>query len=430
MIVLPLACAAAAGVVAVSESAYWSSNAAVARLIGIASANRAVRDLQHDLADAGTTPQQLRDRLDELRTHYPATGDAAALVEQLQVLAVALMARRADPHPADEADRAQLAALRRLADELLEQDRRLAAQGREDLQRTLLASRVGIAALSVLCFVALLFYLRQTAALKAQQLALRQAVQAERDRLDAEVRRRTEELTELSAHLHTAREDERHRLARNLHDELGALLTAAKLDAARIRSRLTGGAPEALERLAHLVQTLNQSIALGRSIVEDLRPSTLGNLGLAATLEILAREFSERSGVQVSCTAAPVNLDPAAELMVYRVVQEAITNISKHAQARHVSVQLTSSEGWVELVVSDDGKGFDTAASRRSAYGLRGMRFRVEAEGGRLDVSSVQGQGTRLVARLPESRAAAPATAGHGAWVAPAVPPAKGASGS
>ena len=119
-------------------------------------------------------------------------------------------------------------------------------------------------------------------------------VQAERDRLEVEVIQRTAQLTELTQHIQTAREDERHRLARNLHDDLGALLTSAKLDAARIKSRISTAAPEALELLAHLVGTLNSGIALGRRIIEDLRPSALSNLGLAATLEILAREFTRK----------------------------------------------------------------------------------------------------------------------------------------
>jgi signal transduction histidine kinase len=264
-------------------------------------------------------------------------------------------------------------------------------------------SRIGIAALSAISLLALYLFLRQSAALRHQQLELKRTVQAERDRLDTEVQRRTVQLTELTQHLQTAREDERHRLARNLHDELGALLTSAKLDAARIRSRLAGTAPEALERLAHLVDTLNKSIALGRSIIEDLRPSTLGNLGLVATLEILAREFAERSGVKVHSTLAPVTLDAAAELMVYRLVQEAITNVSKYAQAKTVWLRLGSEGGRVEVSVRDDGIGFDTATPPRSAYGLVGMRFRVEAEGGTLTVLSAPGQGTQVRATLPES---------------------------
>lgn len=221
-------------------------------------------------------------------------------------------------------------------------------------------------------------------------------------RQTALLRRRTLQLTELTHHLQTAREDERSRLARNLHDELGALLTSAKLDAARIRPRLVGVAPEAQARLAHLVEMLDSSIALGRRIVEDLRPSTLDNLGLVATLEILAREFSERSGVPVHCTLVPVALAPAAELVVYRLVQEAVTNISKYAQARQVWLSMSpSGSRWVEVVVRDDGVGFDTQAQPGSAYGLVGMGFRVEAERGSLVVESSPGRGTRIRGRLP-----------------------------
>ena len=148
--------------------------------------------------------------------------------------------------------------------------------------------------------------------------------------------------------------------------------------------------------------TLNSGIALGRRIIEDLRPSTLSNLGLVDTLEILAREFAEGSGIQVHCALAPVRLNADAELMIYRLVQEAITNISKYARASHVWIGLAARDGQVEVTVRDDGVGFDTAASRSSAHGLLGMRFRVEAEGGRLAVVSAPGQGTLLELRMPE----------------------------
>jgi signal transduction histidine kinase len=264
-------------------------------------------------------------------------------------------------------------------------------------------NRVGVAALSAASLLALFLYLRQSTALDRHQQELKRQVQAERDRLEVEVAQRTAQLVELTDHLQTAREDERNRLARNLHDELGALLTSAKLDAARIRSRLAGAAPEALERLAHLVDTLNSSIALGRRIIEDLRPSTLGNLGLVATLDILTREFAQQSGIEVHCTLAPVKLEATAELVIYRLVQEAITNITKYAKARKVWVTLRSGGGNVEVSVRDDGVGFDTGAKPQSAYGLVGMRYRVEAEGGTLALVSAPGQGTSIRVTLPES---------------------------
>jgi signal transduction histidine kinase len=210
-------------------------------------------------------------------------------------------------------------------------------------------------------------------------------------------------LRELTHHLQTAREDERQRLARNLHDDLGSLLTSAKLDAARIKPRLANAAPETQELLAHLVSTLNSGIALGRSIIEDLRPSALSNLGLIATLEILSRDYAERSGTQVHCALEPVQLQPSAELVVYRLVQEAMTNISKYAQASNVWVELSAGPDQVSIAVRDDGIGFDATAKTSSAYGLVGMRFRVEAEGGTLQIISTPGQGTHLRATLPKS---------------------------
>lgn len=223
----------------------------------------------------------------------------------------------------------------------------------------------------------------------------------EHGRLDEQVNRRTRTLRELTQHVQLAREDERGRLARDLHDELGALLTSAKLDAARIRSRLGDTAPEAQERLAHLVSTLNEVIALKRRITEDLRPSTLAHFGLATTLGILARDYSERSGTQVHCNAEDVHLRASAELVIYRLVQEAITNITKYAHARNVWITLRAGDGHVDVEVRDDGVGFTPEATPASSYGLVGMRYRVEAEAGEMSLTSTQGGGTRIHARLP-----------------------------
>ena len=155
--------------------------------------------------------------------------------------------------------------------------------------------------------------------------------------LEAEVAARTEQLRELAQHLQTIREDERSRLARELHDELGALLTAAKLDVARLKSRLGATiTPDATERLAHLNETLNGGIALKRRIIEDLRPSSLSNLGLVAALEILLREFAARSEIEVVDELGRSSSMPAAQLTVYRLVQEALTNVVKYAKAREV----------------------------------------------------------------------------------------------
>src|SRR6185436_8323825 len=112
------------------------------------------------------------------------------------------------------------------------------------------------------------------------------------------------------------------------------------LDVARLKSRLGEQQPEVLQRLQHLTETLNNGIALKRRIIEDLRPSALANLGLIASLEILAREFSERSGVEVACSLEAVELDEERQLTIYRTVQESLTNVGKYAEARQVEISL------------------------------------------------------------------------------------------
>ena len=272
---------------------------------------------------------------------------------------------------------------------------------RESMLQALALGRIGVAVLSLICLLALFMVLRQGLVMQQHQQALQRLAEIEHGKLEGVVAQRTVQLIELTHHLQSAREDERSRLARELHDELGALLTSAKLDAARIRSRLAGLAPEALERLAHLVQSLDHVIAFKRRITEDLRPSALTHLGLVATLQIQTAEFAEASGTPVHCALQPVPLTPAAELTVYRLVQEAITNISKYARASQVWVSLDRLGDAVRLVVRDDGVGFDADVQPRSAHGLLGMRYRVLAEGGTLQLATAPGLGTRIEVMLP-----------------------------
>lgn len=210
------------------------------------------------------------------------------------------------------------------------------------------------------------------------------------------------ELTELTRHLQIAREDERKRLAMDLHDELGALLTSAKLDAARVRFRLGDAAPQVREHLVHLVATLDQVMALKQRITQELWPSALTHLGLVSTLEILARDFEKSTGVHTVTALQPVRIARSAELMVYRLVQEALTNIAKHACAGLARIKLEAHQGVVTIQVTDDGVGFDTLAPHPAAYGLIGMRVRVEAEGGAMSLVSAPRHGTMIEAQVPQ----------------------------
>ena len=440
-IVLPLACIAAVTMLFISEGSYWRSTRTLNELGTLGSARTSIRVMERGILDAEAAQRgylltgrseylepyaEARSKIVEslklVDRYYGEQPESVEVLRKMHALidvALANIARTIDQRQKNGVDanatariafsdisNGQMDGILTLSAELLEHDVLSVSQSRNSIFQTLMLSRIGVAALSAISLLALFMYLRQTLALKKQQQGLQRIMQSDHDRLETEVLQRTAQLTELTHHLQTAREDERNRLARDLHDELGALLTSAKLDAARIKSRLGGSAPEASERLAHLVNTLNSGIALKRRIIEDLWPSTLSNLGLVTTLEILARDFAERSGVEVQCELAPVRLQARAELVVYRLVQEAVTNISKYAEASHVWVTLGTSEGQVEVTVRDDGVGFDTAAPLRSAYGLVGMRFRVEAEGGTLVFTSTPGQGTLIQARLPQAPAA------------------------
>ena len=293
--------------------------------------------------------------------------------------------------------------IRVVVDRLIGVEMQRLADHQSQVKQTLLISRLGVAAMTVLSVLAFYFYLKQTRELSLERERRRAALQAERDLLESQVNQRTHELTVLARHLQTAQESERSHLARELHDELGALLTSAKLDVARLRTHLPTVTPEAAKRLAHLNEALNSGIALKRRIIEDLRPSALGHLGLTVSLDILTREFGERSGIAVHTDFAPVKLGDSGDLTIYRFVQEALTNIAKYAKATQVDVRLSAigDEG-IEIAVSDDGGGFDPARVRSGAHGLAGMRFRVEAEGGEMTVESQPGQGARLSARLPK----------------------------
>ena len=220
--------------------------------------------------------------------------------------------------------------------------------------------------------------------------------------LEESVRARTDELTALTRHLQTAQEEDRHRLALLLHDELGAVFTTAKMDGVRLKARMNGQPLATLERLQHLLDTLDNGIALKRRLIEELRPSALTNLGLVEALRILINDFARRKRFSITAKFDEMKLTPTVQLVAYRLIQEALTNVDKHASARCVEVTLKAADAQQALVsVSDDGNGFDVDLARPKAHGLTGLRYRIAAEGGHLRIASSP-QGTQVSATLPQ----------------------------
>jgi len=436
----PLAALCAIAMFLISESSYQQASSTFESLSERALARTNIQTLWRSLTDAETgergylltgrkeylTPyqagqNQAKEALDWLTRFYSTDPYTMKLMERvamasrnkLSELEVTLKLHDEGKEEAwkslvlSNIGREQMDTVRTLSEELLKVEDVRVESARTSVTQTLLLNRIGVTAMTALSLLALFMYLRQAAALVLQREEQRRVVQAERDQLEIEVAQRTDQLTELARHLQTAREDERTHLARELHDELGALLTAAKLDVARLKSRLASTTtPEIAERIQHMNDTLNSGIALKRRIIEDLRPSSLSNLGLVAALEILITEWSNRSEVPVERQLEPVTLRPSGELTVYRLVQEALTNISKYARATKIEVRLSARDGIVRVSVHDNGVGFDVTQRRTSAHGLLGMRYRLESEGGRVVLRSAPGQGTSIEAQMPESRAA------------------------
>ena len=434
----PLAALAALLMSLVSESGFQTATRTVDSLGRQANARLVTQLLLRSLIDAETgergyllTGQDeylepyraARSRVDEslvfLTRYYEAEPAAAALMAQVEKAAGLKMTELAATislHDQGQEQawrdlvrsstgKRQMDDVRKLVEALLKTESVKVAASRASLYRTLMVNRIGVTGLAAMSLLALFMYLRQTGALVRQRERQRIAAETERARLEQEVRRRTGQLTELARHLQTAREDERSRLARELHDELGALLTGAKLDLARLKTRMREAPVEVTQRLQSLETGLNNGIALKRRIIEDLSPSTLANLGLVAALEILVLEWRERSGVEVHSAFEPVRLSAFSELTVFRLVQEALTNIGKYAAASRVEVTLGATNGRAQVRIRDDGVGFDTGQQPSSAHGLLGMKYRLESAGGELVVTSSPGCGTTLSAELPEHAA-------------------------
>ncbi len=432
-VVLPLACSAAVAMLAINEVAYWNSSQAAKKSLSVVATQKLINQLHIRTLEAETGQRGflLTGRKEYIQPYEESLGKIAQSFVQLQVLyqdypdeiqilqelktvtesKLVEMAQTIDLQNKGQTQASldlllsdsgweKMQRMRELSDALILNEESNLLKSQDHMLSSLMLNRIGVALLAALSLIALTLYLRQTQQIKQQQHELKQLAGLERDQLEITVRSRTKQLTELARYLQTAREDERSRLARNLHDDLGALLTSAKLDAARIKSRAGTQSPELNELLAHLAGNLNSSVALGRRIIEDLRPSALSNLGLVATLDILAREFAESSGLQVHGTFEVVNLPPESELMVYRLMQEACTNILKYAKATNVWMDLGLHDGVVTASVRDDGVGFDTSAKLSASYGLLGMRYRVEAANGILTITSDPGAGTLVQAQL------------------------------
>ena len=364
----------------------------------------------YDRARARTSSdvQALRELAQQVPDHRAEIGQ---LVEALQfkVSELSEVMRLFDAGERDHAlnliltdiGREQMERINEIVDGVIRGEEQAYARSAVQRDRVQVWRRIALYSLVLLWLGAVFAARRMAGEHESERASHLLALNAERDKLEDEVMRRTRELSDLARYLQTVREDERSHLARELHDELGGLLTAAKLDVARARRRMASAAPEAAECIDQLAQTLDAGIALKRRIIEDLRPSSLIDLGLQKTLDILCEEFAKRAGIQVRTSIAELELSDDRELAVYRIVQEALTNVAKYANAKTVHVTLKQVTDQARVEVRDDGVGFDPKRLRRGTHGLAGMRFRTQSFGGDWQIDSAPGKGTSLRASIP-----------------------------
>lgn len=222
--------------------------------------------------------------------------------------------------------------------------------------------------------------------------------------------RTQEELSSFAAEAHAIREGEKSRIARELHDELAQSLTALKMDTIWLRDNATAQPEKAVAKLSDMVSMLDTTVAATRRIAADLRPLMLDDLGLAPAIEWLAHTFTQRTGVPCE-----VSVDEELELQepyataVFRIVQESLANVGKHAHATETAVVIARTGQSVVLEVRDNGQGFSTTAPRKPhSLGLMGLRERAQLLKGSVSIDSRPGKGTRVQVRIPVLESGAP----------------------
>lgn len=242
-----------------------------------------------------------------------------------------------------------------------------------------------------------------------------EALRRTNDRLADLVADRTARLAHLSQYLIRISEDEKAKLAAELHDELGGALSALALDVAYALERVKNADPQAADRLKQAQSVIRDAAALKQRIIGNLRPALLDHLGLVPALRDYVTQWAKKSGVEVAMQLAPdlPSLPREASLALYRVVQESLTNVAKYAGAKHVRVSLACDDTGIVLALEDDGVGIDRESLQRpTSHGIAGMQQRMAQVGGELSIEPVEvGHGTRVRAHLRTRHAALPSAA-------------------
>ena len=226
----------------------------------------------------------------------------------------------------------------------------------------------------------------------------------DRQVVEENLRESREELRRLSLHLSAAREEERTRIAREIHDELGQKLTVIKMSVSRLRQDLPREPATLQSSVRAILKSIDELLVTVRNLSTELRPAVLDHLGLIDALKWQARDFEAKAGIrcEVVSRLEGVTLDSARRTDLFRVAQEALTNVARHARATRAQIHVSAEAGDLLLEISDNGQGIQEEGSNpRSSLGLLGIRERIEALGGTVQWVSTAGRGTRVRVRIP-----------------------------
>lgn len=198
-------------------------------------------------------------------------------------------------------------------------------------------------------------------------------------------------------------ERERYLIARELHDELGAVLTASKMDMAWVIKKSKDVMPEIHDRLQRIVSYIDRGIQFKRDIVENLHPSMLQTFGIITSIQNMAEDFAERNQweLDLNLPEEEASINKTSGLIIYRIIQETLNNCSKYAQATHLLLDFQATPRLLRLEITDNGRGFDKAKLTGNTMGLSGMYNRIEAVGGTIVIESTPGKGTRTHVSMP-----------------------------
>ncbi|MFQ6674695.1 MAG: sensor histidine kinase [Fidelibacterota bacterium] len=238
-----------------------------------------------------------------------------------------------------------------------------------------------------------------------RDLALKKEL-AERRRAEERLKQSRDQLRELSAHLQTVREEERIEIAREIHDELGQALTALKMDLFSLNRELPGGNTSFFRKMKSMLEVIDRSLGAVKRISTELRPGLLDDLGLSAAIEWQAREFQNRTGIDCQVMIGQDMIEnPDQSTAIFRIVQEALTNVARHANAKKVSINLMKNCDKLVLEVLDDGRGISPGEiSSADSFGIIGMRERVYPWGGKFEIKGEEGGGTSVTVTVPLDR--------------------------